>query len=142
MIYIEYDEYLRRYHDAQRKYNDILTDKEMLFSMTQPKSIDTSKEAIKGGFKPSNAFDGYLILKEEKRIDERLKEAKDILEERLLLLEMKKSELKDSKEILDRVYMCRYVQKMKVCMIASKLNYSEMQIYRFLREIKQHVKKC
>lgn len=144
MIYQEYDEYLRRYHEAQRKYNDILTDKEILFNMTQPKSVDTSKESVKGGFKPSNAFDGYLILKEQKRIDERLNEAKNILEERYELLNMKKAELIESSETLDRVYLYRFVQNMKVNLIATKLSYSEMQIYRYLREIKKnlnHVKK-
>ena len=67
MIYIEYEAYKNRYYESQKKYHDILNEKEMLFAMTQPKTVKFDSEPVKGGVH-NNIFDEYLILKEKKNI--------------------------------------------------------------------------
>lgn len=140
MVYIEFEEFRMKYCESQRKYEQILTEKEVLFAKTQPKSIQFDKERVSGG-SPDNAFDTYLIQKEQKKIDVRLAEAKSIMEERENLLRLKEEELRHSNEIIDKVYCCRVLDKMKMARITRILNYSESHIYRMLGEIFRTMKK-
>jgi len=140
MIYIEYEAYKSKYYDTQKQYNDILNEKEKLFSMTQPKSMKFDGEPVKGGVH-KNIFDEYLLLKEQKNIDQRLKEIKAILEDRENLLSLKEEELKNSTNVQDKIYVCRYINRMKVYKISRLVGYSEAQIYRLLKTIKSNINK-
>ena len=140
MVYIEFEEYRIKYWETQRKYEEILTEKEMLFAKTQPKSVQFDKERVSGG-SADNAFDSYIIQKEQQKIDDRLAEAKSILQERENLLRLKEEELRHSNEVIDRLYCCRILDKMKIQKITRYLNYSEAHIYRMLGEIARQIKK-
>lgn len=140
MIYIEYEAYKSKYYDTQKQYNDILNEKEKLFSMTQPKSMKFDGEPVEGGVH-KNIFDEYLLLKEQKNIDQRLKEIKAILEDRENLLSLKEEELKNSTNVQDKIYVCRYINRMKVYKISRLVGYSEAQIYRLLKTIKSNINK-
>ena len=72
MLYIEYEEYKNKYNNAREIYDKILSEKEKLFSITQPKVTNYNKELVSGGT-PTNLFDEYIIQKEEANIDARLK---------------------------------------------------------------------
>ena len=139
MIYIEYEAYKSKYYDTQKQYNDILNEKEKLFSMTQPKTMKYDGEPVKGGVH-KNIFDEYLRLKEQKNIDQRLIEIKAILEDRENLLKLKEEELKNSSNIQDKIYVYRYINRMKIYKISRMVGYSEAQIYRLLRVIKSNLK--
>ena len=135
MLYAEYEELKRQYKETQRQYNEIINEKEMLFQITQPQAVTTDKEKVSGG-SPENKFDQYLILKEQKRIDERIGEAKSILKERDEQLRIKREELRRSKHPLDMVYRMRYIDRLKITKIATHMGYSEAQIYRILKKIR------
>ena len=139
MIYIEYEEYKNKYYESQKKYNDILNEKEVLFAMTQPKTMKYDSEPVNGGVH-NNVFDEYLVLKEKKNIDQRLNEIRTILNDRERLLKLKEEELKNSTNIHDKIYQFRYIDKMKVYKISRLTNYSEPQIYRILKEIRNNLK--
>lgn len=139
MIYIEYEAYKNRYYESQKKYHDILNEKEMLFAMTQPKTVKFDSEPVKGGVH-NNIFDEYLILKEKKNIDQRLDEIKAILEDRERLLKLKEEELKNSNNIHDKVYKYRYLDKLKIYKICRLIGYSEPQVYRILKSIRNNIK--
>ena len=139
MLYEEYEEFKRQYKETQRKYNDILSEKEKLFQITQPQAVNTDQEKVSGG-NPKNNFDQYLILKEQQRIDERLAEVKALLMDRAELLKLKKEELRQSQEPEDMVYRLRYIERMRVYKIAKAVNYSEAQVYRILRIIRSRLK--
>lgn len=138
MIYIEYHEYLNRYHDAQKNYNDILSEKERMFELTQPKAVRYDTELVMSNdVEPANQFDKYIMLKEVKRLDERLSEAKSILEDRERLLEMKKTELLQSNDVIDKIYIMKFINHTKPKHIAVKVGYSEVHIYRIIRSIRK-----
>lgn len=139
MIYAIYEEYKNKYYETQKEYDNILTEKEKLFSMTQPSSSKFDKERVSGGV-ANNTFERYLILKEEKKIDQRLQEVKSILDDRGKLLKLKEEELKASTNIYDKVYRYRHIEKMKVCKIAKLVGYSEAQVYRILDRIQKSLK--
>lgn len=139
-IYITYEEYKKRYYEVQKLYNKILEEKEKLFAKTQPQSTKFDKINVDGG-KPSNSFDDYLIIKEKKQIDKRLKEIKEISEDRKRLLDIKESELRNSKEWIDKLYVYKYIENLQVKKIIHLIPYEEAQVYRMLNEIKKTLKR-
>jgi len=134
MLYVEHNDYMDKQLAAQRKYDEILTEKERLFSKTQPKAITYDKEKVSGG-DTTNTFDEYLTAKERKRIDQRLEEIKSILEGRTQLLRLKEQELKASKDWHDKIYIYYYLEHLSVAQIKFKVPYERTQIYRILKEI-------
>lgn len=148
MVYLEYERYLRKYKESQRAVDAILTEKEKLFQLTQPKSImgEYEREFDKrisvggsGGAKV-NQIEEYVIKVDELGLNEKLREAKGILSDRLLLLRQKEKELRESKNIDDELYVMRYIEQKRVRYIAKHLSYSEPQIYRRLRHIRDKIK--
>jgi len=139
MLYIEYEEYKNKYYEVQRKYNDILNEKEELFAITQPKATQITGEKTAGG-KHENLFDEYLIQKEKKNIDKRLKEVKSILDDRERLVKLKEQELRASNNPHDKIYRCRYIDRLTIEKTARISNYSRSQVFNILNKIKKNIK--
>ena len=139
MLYLEYERLKSKYKDSMIIYDLILSEREELFQRTQPKAINTEQEKV-SSCPQGSKFDHYLIEKERKRIDERLEEAKDNFEERLILLTQKEEELRASKAVDDRIYTLRKLEHLKIRKIAKEINYSESHVKRRLNKIKQKIK--
>lgn len=138
MIYIEYHEYKNKYLAAQKEYDKVLSEKEVLFAKTQPKATDYDKERVSGGC-PSNSFDNYLIIKEKKQLDERLEEARSILEDRVRLFKLKEDELRLSNNPYDKIYYYKYVIKLSPYKMKRNVGYEVSQIYRILTKIRKNL---
>lgn len=139
-VFIDYEIYKCKYIEIQVKYNEILTEKENLFTRTQPNAIRYDKVQVQGG-NLGNGFDDYLIAKEKAQIDERLIEARQLLEDRERLLKLKEKELRSSKDKLDLIYCMRFIDNKRPYAIARALNYSESQIYRILDKIQKDLRR-
>ena len=139
MIYITYNEYKNKYYETQQRYNEILSEKEKLFAITQPKATTFDKERVTGGI-TSSSFDDYLILKDRSQLDQRLKEVKSILDDRERLLKLKEQELRNSTNIADKIYRYKYIDKMKIDKITLRVGYSRAQVFRVLKNIKNNLK--
>ena len=137
--YIEYEKCKNECYEIQCKYNRLLAQKEELFSATQPQALKFDKEVVSGG-RNRNTFEEYLIKKDKIELDKRLAEMKTIVDDYNHLLNIKYEQLKKSSNIQDKIYMYRYVEKLKIYQIHHKANYSEAQIYRILKEIRANIK--
>ncbi len=137
-MYMEYAECRKKYREALSLYEDILQEKEKLFARTQPKSVKYDQERVSGGT-PSSVFDEYVVMLEKSRINERLAEAKDVLEERKNLMDHQEWMLRRSSDIVDRIFCMRILDRWRIRRISKATNYSEPQIYRILREIQDHL---
>ena len=137
--YIEYEKCKNQCYEAQCKYNNLLAEKERLFSATQPQAIKFDKEVVSGG-KPSNSFEKYLIIKEQKQIDERLAELKSIVDDFNHLLNIKCNQLEKSNNIKDKIYYYRIVKRGSIAFVCRKVGYQEAQVFRYLKEIKEDLK--
>ena len=135
MIYIQYERIKQKYRIAQDNYEELIKEKEDLFSLTQPKSQQTDKEKIVGG-QTDNAFDKYLIKQEQKNIDERLEAAREIVEVRKKMLEQKRTELEESEDVMDRLYYLKYIKRLRNKEIYDEIEYSKAQTTRYLQLIR------
>lgn len=140
MVYLEYEEYKRKYHEIQRQYDRILLENEELFQRTQIQGIVYDREKVSGG-KSSNVMESYMTEKDIRKIDERLAEIKILLDGRKRLLDLKREELRDSKELVDKVYRMKYLDHMRVREISDKLCYSKTQLYRIVDKIDEEIEK-
>lgn len=138
MLYIEYEIYKNKYYEVQKKYNEILNEKEELFARTQPTAVRITGEKTTGG-KHINAFDDYLIQKEKKNIDQRLEEVKSILDDRERLVKLKEQELRASNNSFDKIYRCRYIDRLTIEKTARVSNYSRSQVFNILKEIRKNI---
>ena len=134
MIYLEYEEFRIKYLSAQRKYDEVLIEKEELFDRTQPQGVSFDKERV-AGTSDHNSFDEYLIQLERKQIDERLAEIKQIMDKRWDLLLDKEDELRASTEIMDRLYVLRFLEHERMQKISKQIPYSESHIYRLMNQL-------
>ena len=139
MLYVEYEKYLNRFRSTQAKVDEILTEKEAIFLKTQTQGIRYDLEKITGGAY-TNIFESYVIDLEKKKIDERLQEAKSLLEERKMLLDLKERELRNSKELYDKIYRMRYIDNLSPYNIGERIGYSTSQVYRILDKINKILK--
>ena len=140
MIFLEYEDYRGKFLSAQKKYDEVLTQKEALFDRTQPNGVAFDKEKV-GGTAEYNSFDEYLIQMEKKRIDERLEEIKRIMDDRWNLLLDKEDELRSSQDIMDRLYVMRFLEHQKMQKIERQINYSRARIYQLMNSLLNDVRK-
>ena len=139
MIYEEYETFRKKLYEAQIQCNEILNEKEELFAKTQPKATQIKGDKTTGG-KHTNSFDDYLIQKERKNIDKRLEEIKSILSDRERLVRLREQELRASNNPYDKIYRCRYIDRLTIEKTARLSNYSRSQVFNILKEIRKHLK--
>lgn len=139
MIYITYEEYKTKYLDAQKKYDEILSEKEELFIKTQPSSTTYDKEAVSGSIVHSDPFTTYAHKMQENKVDERLDAARSILEDRRRLLKLKEEELRQSKNWEDIIYVQKYLENKPVKVIKARMPYCRSSIYGILKKIEKNI---
>ena len=138
MICVEYAVNLQEYREALNLYRDILREQEALFTQTQPKSFQYDFDKVQS--MPSNPLEAYMERKEARQIDERLKEAEKIINDRELLMVAKRNELINSHATHDLIYRYKYIDLISIDHIAEMLGYSKSQIYRVLNKINKNIK--
>ena len=138
LIYLEYEIYKRQYIEAKNRYNEILEEKEFLFTRTQPNAVRYDQDKVQTS-NNSNVLESYVIAKEQRHIEQRLAEAKEILESRADFLKYIEKDLRASKHIADIVYCCRFLDCMRVKKIMKITNYSKSQICRILDSIRKEL---
>lgn len=112
----------------------ILDEKELIFQRTQPKAMKNDGDKVKGG-QTGNPLEDYAIEIEERRINERLEEAKSLLNDRELLMRKKELELRFSTNIYDKIFCMRVLDNMDIKDISEKIAYSESHTYRMVKKM-------
>lgn len=138
MLYVEYHELERKYKQALKTYDDILTEQERLFNMTQPQAVTYEKDIVTGG-EYISPYDSYIIKKEALGLDNLLKEAEQLIENRARLLGIKEKELRYSQEWTDIIYAYKYIDQYNVKQILLRTPLSRSHVYRVLTEIKENL---
>lgn len=131
MIYLEFEKYRDKFLNAQQMFNNVLIEQEQLFTRTQPNAIRYDKEKVSSGG-GGNMLENYVISLEDRQIHEKLSMLRQLLDDREKLLRQKESELRQSTNKYDKIYVLKYLEGYSISRVADKLNYSKSQIYRML----------
>lgn len=137
MEWEEYEALKKRYADAQKAYDEVLSEKLAIFERTQPNAVQYDRDRIMAGG-AENALEIYVVQIE--RIDTRLRIAEDIMEACRTRVRLKEDDLRASTELWDRIYRMRFLDRLRVVKIAEIIHYSEPTIWRILRKI-EHQRK-
>lgn len=136
---------MKNYYDQQMellaatyRLETLYEKKQIYFETTQPKSPKYKEISVTSSHVPSESFLKYAEKVEEldKEIESLEVEIK-ILEKYLLKMERC---LRNMKGILERVFVDKYIDGLKVNQISRKEHYSQPQIYRFLSTINAIIK--
>lgn len=138
-LYLIHRKYYLSFLQAQNNLEEILNEQEMLIQRVEPKSSLAEHERefmasnpTTGGRILTRKAEEYAIEVERRKIKERLAEAREILSDRKLLLEIKEEELRKSKDIYNRIYTCKWVDGMKAQAIIDETGYSRSQVYNII----------
>ena len=134
---------MKNYYDQQQELQAALyrletlkEKKEMYFNMTQPGTMDYSKDNVDGGVH-KDLMTEYVIKIE--KIDNEI----EIVESEIELLNkyLKKMEdcLRKMKGSLDKMFVARYIDGLSVNEMAKKFNYSPSHIYTMLNYIRKMI---
>lgn len=142
MIYEEYEAIWSKIRSIEKKLFKLIDKRSKLFDKTQPKTTQYDKELVDGK-KQTNIQEQYVI--EEEYLNERIMQLNITLDDLYQVLKRKRDELRQSKNIYDRIYYYFRIERISVYKIANLTSYSQSQIYRKLEKIgikTKDAKKC
>lgn len=137
MIYEEYEAIWSKIRKIEKELFDLINKRDELFDMTQPKSSKFDKEIVDGK-NPINTIEQYIIQKEY--MSEKIAQLNQTLDDRYQILRRKRDELRQSKNIYDRIYVYYCIERLSIVKISYLTNYSQSQIYRKLEKMNINVK--
>lgn len=140
MIYKQHIRHKRELRQAMTDYSDAIDEKMELFQRTQPSSPGT-REGSSSRVSGTDKIDSYLIQMERKQIDERLKDAREIVEAMKERLKNDEALLEMSLDTRDRVYFRRFIQRRPVPDVASIEHYSQSYVFKIVKEIETEMEK-
>lgn len=133
MVYPEYEKTKSRFYEAQRQFAQLLLEKDRIYANALPSGIRYDKDVVQ--VTPSNPLERYAIDLEN--IEKKIAQVRDAVKDWEILLSVKERELRESKDISDRIYTMRYLEKMSVGKIAYLISYSKRQVFRILKKIEK-----
>lgn len=138
--YMEYERVKGKYARLQEQFCKILLEKERLMTRTMPSAIRYDKDKVQNAV-DDNPLEDYVISVEEKGLDAKIARFRTLLDDWKMMLDVKEQELRKSKDIINRVYVCRYLDGYSVNRMCRALHYEKSRIYQFLEDIENKIGK-
>lgn len=133
MIYEEYEDIWNKIRKKEKELFELINKRDELFLKTQPKSSKFDKEKVDSKA-TRNMMEEYVIEKEY--LNERIMQLNITLDDIYQVLKRKRDELRQSKNIYDRIYYYRIIERLSMYKIATLIGYSKEQTYRYFKKIK------
>lgn len=134
-MYRKYLDDKNYYLKAQEFYRKLVNKKQAMFERTQPGAVKYDGEKVDGGLHINN-WDDYIDKTQD--LDDQIIVAHEIVKARKMILDLSEQDLRNSSNVLDMVFVARYLDRKKVFQISAIVNYSERQVKRFLRTIREY----
>ena len=136
MLCLEYERLRRQFQAVRDSQAELMNERTALFSRTQPGAVDPGKgPGGSSGYSGSDAFDGYLIAMEKQQLDEKIAEAGKLVKSWEDLLDQRRGELRRSRDLWDRVYVGRYLDRLPPQQLAMRCGITRVHVYRILKKI-------
>lgn len=137
--YLDYERYKAKFTELQESFAKVLLEKERLFTRTLPRAIQYDKDKVQNTI-DGNPLENFVITAEEKELDVKIAKYRQEMSDWKLLLDIKERELRQSRAMLDRVYVCRYLDGCSIKRMCGLLSYSRPQIYRKLSQLNKKLR--
>lgn len=140
-MYRQYQRELTEYLDAQTVYNTVINEYDLAFQKAMPHcpSFYGTKTSTR-----INRTEEFIIEVERKKLKERAKIAKLILDARRFLLDLEEEELRKSYDIYDVLYTAKWIDHKSTKDIIRDLDrkgfdYSPSQVYAIIKRINNEI---
>lgn len=135
-----YEEYYSKYLDYKKTIKEIhiLEDKKVsLMNMVDVKATNPEDDP-----NTIKIFEDKVAnyVAELEITESNLKKKENIKSELKTQLKKKEEELRESNETLDKIYLYKYIERLKYFQICKKINYEKSSLYNFLDIIKKSLK--
>lgn len=137
MIFEEYYKKYRIYVKIRGEINDLEIEKIKLDNMVDIQAV-APKESSRGCSKVDTMLI-YTAKKEE--VETKLFRKKNMLKELKRQLKEKEIELRESNELLDKIYLYKYIEKLKWYEICTKIGYEKTKTYDFINKVDETLSK-
>lgn len=138
MIFEEYYRTYRSYRKIKGEINELENKKINLSSMVDIQAIPP-KDSIGGSNTKEDKMLMYTAMLEE--VETKLFKKKKIIKKLREQLNENELELRESKELLDKVYLYKYIEKLKWYQICTKIGYEKTKTYDFINEVDEILSK-
>lgn len=138
MIFEEYFTKYLKIKKVKKEINQLNNKKINLIGMVDVQAIPP-KDSIGGTNTKEDKMLFYAAELEEVESD--LIKNKKILEELKRQLIEKEEDLRDSEEVLDRVYLYKYIEKLKWYQIGPKIGYEKTKTYDLINKVDENLSK-
>jgi Trm5-related predicted tRNA methylase len=137
MIYEEYESIWNTIRKKEKELFELINKRDELFLTTQPRSNKFDKEKVDSKT-TRNMMEEYVIQKEY--LNERIMQLNITLDDIYQVLKRKRDELRQSKNVYDRIYYYFCIERLTIYKISNLTNYSQSQVYRKLEKMGVKVK--
>ena len=135
MIYAEYEKMWAVIKKQEKELFELINKRDELFLKTQPKATKLDKEKVDGN-KTSNMMESYIIKQES--YTRRINQLQVSLDDRYQALNRKREELRASKNVYDRIYYLKYIEKLSTFKIGKMAGYDRTSVWRYLKKIEKN----
>lgn len=136
MIYAEYEKMWSIIRKMEKELFDLINERDELFSKTQPKATTLDKEKVDTSNK-NNMMETYVIRQEN--YTKRINQLQMSLDDRYQALMRKREELRLSKNMYDKIYYLKYIEKLNIYKIASLTGYDRTSVWRHTKKIEKSI---
>ena len=138
MIFEEYYKKYKSYIKIKKEINELENKKINLMSMVDVQAIPP-KDGTGGTNSKADKMLTYAAELEEVEIE--LEKNKKIIRELKKQLKDKETDLRESKEVLDNIYLYKYIEKLKWYQICTKIGYEKTKTYDLINEVDEILRK-
>ena len=135
-----YKEYYKKYYDYKKikiEKDDLENKKVELIGLVEIKSSSSQN----GGYSTKKEDKFLIYTAELEEVELKILQKNKVLEELKNQLKTKENELRESKDIYDKVFLYKYIDKLKYYQISAKIKYEKSRTYDFINEVDKNVEK-
>ena len=135
-MYLEYHELLKKYKDAERRYNESLEERSKLILAVMPKATQVKEVMTSGG---NTSSDWKLIdyASEIDEVDKLINQSRNARDMMSYELKKKEREMRTNGDVYDKIYVYKWIERKSVYNFYRLTGYSRPQVYIFISEMKE-----
>lgn len=136
-LFVEYEEIKKEYKKAKKEYDKALEQKALYVYSILPGGSKIDNFISKQNTL-NDKFLAYTIKMSE--VDKELEIRKNLVGVLEYRLKLKLLDLRKSKDVIDKIYVYRYIDRLPVSKFYRLVGYSRAQIYNILKKIEKKIK--
>lgn len=135
VMYIEYNELLKQFKNAERNYTEALEKKSKLILSVMPGAFKPKGVMVTINTSPDTNLINYTSEIDE--VDKLINQSRNTRD--MLNYELKKKliKMKEEGDVYDKIYIYRWIEHKSVYKFYRLLGYSVRQVYRYMDEMKK-----